>query len=243
MVRNVVFLTGASSGIGRALREALPLENAQVTDISRSGTVDCEHFRADLADPTTWRSVADLFESRLKGFAGERAVFIHCAGTLHPMGAAGEVDSEAYERNVLLNSAAPQVLGHAFLRALGNCTATGVLVMISSGAAANVYDGWSSYGAGKAAVNQWVRTTGAEQARRGDRCRVIAIAPGVVETEMQERIRATTANDFPDVARFVEMHEAGELRQPDVVAREIWDMLLGDPENGAVVDLRDVAGH
>jgi hypothetical protein len=39
------------------------------------------------------------------------------------------------------------------------------------------------------------------------------------------------------------MHAAGELRQPDVVAREIWDIILGDPENGAVVDLRDVAGR
>ena len=31
------------------------------------------------------------------------------------------------------------------------------------GAAGNVYEGWTSYGAGKAAVDQWVRTAGAEQ--------------------------------------------------------------------------------
>lgn len=241
MVQNIVFITGASSGIGLALREALPLENVQFTDISRRGTKDREHFPADLADPAAWRGVADLFEARLKGFTGDRAVFIHSAGTLHPIGAAGEVDSEAYARNVLLNSAAPQVLGHAFLHALRDSTAAGSLVMISSGAAENVYEGWTSYGAGKAAVNQWVRTAGAEQARHEGRCCVLAIAPGIVETAMQEEIRATPASDFPDVAQFAEMQVEGALRRPDVVAREIWALILGEPANGAVLDLRDVA--
>lgn len=240
MAQNIVFISGASSGIGLALREALPLENVQLTDISRRGSEGCEHFPADLADPDAWRGVADLFETRLKAFGGDRAVFIHSAGTLHPMGPAGEVDSEAYTRNVLLNSAAPQVLGHAFLHALRHSNAAGVLVMISSGAAANVYEGWTSYGAGKAAVNQWVRTAGAEQSRRGSRCRVISIAPGVVETAMQAQIRATSTSDFPDVARFIEMHDSRELRSPEIVAREIWELILGEPENGAVLDLRDV---
>jgi benzil reductase ((S)-benzoin forming) len=240
MLENLVFITGGSSGIGLALLKALPLENVQVTDISRRGAEGCEHFAADLAEPAAWSGVADLFESRLRDFAGDRAVFIHSAGTLHPIGFAGEVDTDAYARNVLLNSAAPQVLGHAFLRALRNSSAAGSLVMIGSGAAESVYEGWTSYGAGKAAVNQWVRTAGTEQARRGNRCRIISVAPGVVATAMQEEIRATPASAFPEVARFVAMHDSGDLRKPDVVAREIWDLILGEPENGAVMDLREL---
>jgi len=201
--RNILFVTGGSSGIGRALLEALPLAASEVIDVSRRGAGGYEHFPADLSDPTSWRAVAELFRSRLAGFAGARAVLIHSAGTLDPIGPAGQVESEAYTRNVLLNSAAPQVLGHAFLRALHGCEAAGSLVFISSGAADNVYEGWSSYGAGKAAVNQWVRTVGAEQARSGDRCRVLAVAPGVVATAMQEEIRATAASAYPEVARFV----------------------------------------
>ena len=38
----------------------------------------------------------------------------------------------------------------------------------------------------------------------------------------------------------VEMHERGELRRPNVVAREIWGLLDRKLENGAVVDLRDL---
>jgi benzil reductase ((S)-benzoin forming) len=155
------------------------------------------------------------------------------------MGFAGEVDADAYARNVLLNSAAPQILGDAFLRAVRRCEARSHLVMIGSGAAESIYEGWSSYGAGKAAVNQWVRVAGAEQARRGDRCRVLAVAPGVVATAMQEEIRKMPGDEFPEVEKFVELYESGELREPAAVAREIWDLVLREPANGSVIDLRD----
>jgi hypothetical protein len=76
--------------------------------------------RGRLADPASWRRVEQDFCRRLTGFDGDRVVFVHNAGTLTPLGAAGTVDSAAYTRNVLLNSAAAQVLGHAFLRAVAH---------------------------------------------------------------------------------------------------------------------------
>ena len=239
MARNLVFFTGASSGIGEALAQTVPWQEARLFDVSRRGARGCEHFRADLADPRAWRGVAKFFEESVAGFTGDRVAFFHCAGTLHPIGFAGEVDPEAYAHNVLLNSAAPQVLGDAFLRAVRGTRAACHLVMISSGAAHSVYEGWTSYGAGKAAVDQWVRTAGAEQARRGGHCRILSVAPGVVATCMQEQIRATSADDFPEVARFVELHESGALREPKTVAREIWALLDRELENGTVLDLRD----
>jgi benzil reductase ((S)-benzoin forming) len=239
VVRHLVILTGGSSGIGLALARAVPWPGTKVIDVSRRGGMGAEHLKADLSDPGCWRQVAELFDREVAGFRGERIVFLHCAGTLTPIGFAGEVDAEAYARNVVLNSAAPQVLGDAFLRAARETRARCDLVMIGSGAASSVYEGWTSYGAGKAAVNQWVRTAGAEQQRRGGRCRVLSIAPGVVATPMQEEIRDTPARDFPELARFIELYESGELRSVDVVAEEIWSLLDRDFENGGLLDLRD----
>ena len=142
---------------------------------------------------------------------------------------------------MLLNSAAPQLLGDAFLRAARHSRARCDLVFVSSGAAYSVYEGWSSYCAGKAAVDHWTRTVGAEQARRGGRCRVLSIAPGVVATGMQDEIRRTPERDFPEVARFVALLEQGALRSPDDVARDLWRLVLDDGvENGAVLDLREL---
>lgn len=242
MRESLVFISGASSGIGLALARSVPWSSARVFDVSRRGAPGLEHLEADLADPASWAAVAALFEREMRGYSGERVVFVHSAGTLEPIGFAGEVDPEGYARQVLLDSAAPQVLGDAFLRAARATEAPCHLVMISSGAAHSVYEGWSAYGAGKAAVDQWVRTAGAEQQRRGGRCRVLAVAPGVVETPMQRQIRAMSQRDFPEVERFHELEAQGALRKPEDAARELWSLLSRDLENGAVVDLRELAG-
>lgn len=237
MSENLVFVSGASSGIGLAVAQTLPFD-ARVIDLSRRGGPGLEHVAVDLSEPAGWRAAADCFEREIPDFGGERVVFVHCAGTLEPIGFAGEVDPAAYTRNVLLNSASPQILGAAFLRAAARTRAACTLLILSSGAASNVYEGWSSYGAGKAAVDQWVRTVGREQERRGG-CRVLAVAPGVIATPMQEQIRETAPKDFPDLDRFVALHEDGELRDPQDAARDLWALLgRSDLENGAVLDLR-----
>ena len=118
MPRSLLIVTGGSSGIGRALLDACPDAEARKIDISRSGGVDVDvHLKVDLSQLASWREVSRLLAHELSGFNGERVVFFHSAGTLDPIGFAGEVDSEAYTRNVILNSAAPQVLGDAFLQA------------------------------------------------------------------------------------------------------------------------------
>ena len=130
MAQYLVIVTGGSSGIGRALLEVCPWRDARRIDVSRRGGSPGEHHRADLADPADWPGVADLFEREMSGFSGERVVLFHNAGTLEPLGFAGEVDSAGYARQVLLNSAAPQVLGDAFLRASAQTPARCELVMI-----------------------------------------------------------------------------------------------------------------
>lgn len=247
MADTIVWITGASGGIGAALAASVPYTGARLIDISRSGATVAppagsviEHLPADLADPSSWAAVEGHLLAQLGDFDGQRAVFVHSAGTLDPIGFAGEVDSAAYRRNVLLNSAAPQALGHAFLRAVADSGFTGEshLVMLTSGAASTPYEGWSSYCAGKAAVDMWVRAAGAEQARRGGGTRVVAVAPGVVATGMQDYIRTLDEVDFPAVGKFVGLHETGSLTDPAAAAAGIWSLLDEDLGNGTVTDLR-----
>jgi benzil reductase ((S)-benzoin forming) len=235
----LIFITGASSGIGLAMARAVPFSDARVIDVSRSGVAGIEHFPADLADPASWSATAALFEKEMSGFEGERVVLVHCAGTLDPIGFAGEVDGDGYARQAVLNAAAPLALGDAFLRAAQSTRAPCILLFIGSGAATNVYEGWSAYCAGKAAVDHWVRTVGAEQKRRGGRCRVLCVAPGVVETAMQEQIRGMNEDAFPEVERFRLLHRQGALRDPGDAARDLWAVVEADTfPNGAVMDLR-----
>jgi benzil reductase ((S)-benzoin forming) len=244
---NLVWITGASSGIGAALAAAVPFADAHVVDVSRSGGAPgTEHLPADLSDPSSWALVEAHLLARLAEAEAKRAILVHNAGTLDPIGPAGAVDSTAYARNVLLNSAAPQVLGHAFLKAVAAFSGEAHLYLLSSGAATRPYPGWSSYCGGKAAVDHWVRTVGEEQRLRAAEglpsCRVLAVAPGVVATAMQEQIRSTDPAAFPAVERFRGLHDRGELRDPSDAARDLWSLVDRDLETGSFVDLRTL-GH
>lgn len=233
----LVWISGASSGIGAALAASVPFPDARVVDISRSGRDGtAEHFKADLSDPAGWARVAEQFAAELSTYGGERVVFIHNAGTIAPIGPAAAADPDAYSRAVLLNSAAPQILGAAFLRASAHLGCERHLIMLSSGAAKTAYAGWSSYNAGKAAVEHWVRTVGQEQPANG--CRIIAVAPGVVDTPMQTEIRATDETAFPSVGRFHTLHRTGALKTPAEAAAGIWSLLTRDLANGTCTDLR-----
>lgn len=239
MAEALVWISGASSGIGKALAATLPWDDARLIGVSRRPPPAGEHLEADLADPRSWETVGRSFERELESWSGGRVVFVHAAGVVGPIGFAGEVDTDACSRSVLLNSAAPQVLGHMFLLAARNVDARRQLVMLTSGAAGSIYPGWAPYGAGKAAVNQWVRDVGAEQDLRGG-VELIAVAPGTVDTGMQDEIRQTDEQDFPQRQKFVDLHQSGHLADPDRVAQDLWTLLDRGLENGAVVDLRNL---
>jgi benzil reductase ((S)-benzoin forming) len=236
----LVWISGASSGIGRALVESVPWPTARVIGISRRPLAGIEHLALDLSAPGSWDDLGESFRRELADFDGDRVVFMHAAGTVEPMGFAAEVDTAAYRANVLLDSASPQVLGQLFLAATAGAGAVRRhLVMITSGAARSVYPGWTSYGAAKAAIDQWVRAAGAEQDLRGG-VQIMAVAPGTVDTGMQALMRATPEEDFPQRQKFLDLYEAGKLTSPEEVATRMWKLLDAGLANGSVVDLRDI---
>jgi 3-oxoacyl-[acyl-carrier protein] reductase len=68
----------------------------------------------------------------------------------------------------------------------------GVIVNVSSGAAANALEGWSHYCAGKAAALMLTRCADLEHRSHG--IRVVGLSPGTVATEMQVLIKASGIN-------------------------------------------------
>src|SRR5438309_10808520 len=105
---SIVWITGATQGIGEQLAKHVPYPNARVINISRRRNPDLENVVADLTDPASWDVIADHFASELAAFKGERAVFVHNAN--YPgSGFVGEIDPTEYRKQVMANSAASLV--------------------------------------------------------------------------------------------------------------------------------------
>lgn len=235
---HLVVITGASRGIGAGIAAAAESAGATVAACNRSQSEHELQLTADLGDPAAWPLFANWLDGLVDDSKPDKLTVVHNAATLTPIGFAGEVDAAGYTTNVLLNSAAPQVIGDAVVRTAHRAGVPTVLVQLSSGAGKNPYPGWTSYCASKAAVDMWVRSLGVEQAERNDLVRALSISPGVVATEMQAEIRSSDEKAFPNVERFQGMHAEGALADPTEVGAAIWTIAgQGDWANGTVGDL------
>jgi len=234
-----VWITGATSGIGAALAQTVPYPGTRVINIARRPHPTLESVRADLSDPADWDVVADHLAAELADFGGRRAIFIHNAFVQDPVGLIGEVDPAAYRRHVLANAAAPLILGEAFLRNAPADVEVG-LVMISSAAARVPFAGRAGYGAGKAAMEQWVRTVRAELAQRPENRWVVAIRPGAVDTPALRADAAVDVSVNPLAPSIRQALADGEVDSPELAARRIWDQLPPGPDTPAVVLLGEM---
>ena len=60
-----------------------------------------------------------------------------------------------------------------------------------------------------------------QQEKDGAFVEIVHVDPGVMDTAMQEKIRAADADDFPRVAEFQDFQVKGKLRSPEEVAQSI----------------------
>jgi benzil reductase ((S)-benzoin forming) len=70
---------------------------------------------------------------------------------------------------------------------------------------------------------------------------VYAVAPGVIDTSMQEKIRSVNENSFSSIQRFVDLKNNAELLRPEDTVNKILKLLsLPFDESAIICSLRDI---
>jgi len=75
-----------------------------------------------------------------------------------------------------------------------------------------------------------------EQELNDSGIKVMAIAPGVVDTDMQSSIRSTSEKGFSRKQKFIDLHENKQLYQVKDVAREFVRIIKNPEEIKDVVN-------
>jgi len=188
----LVLVTGASSGIGRALSIRISREGAAVALIGRDrdrlhaageGAVGrAKGFEFDLADIASIKVLVERIE---RDFAQAVDVVIHAAGVA-TVGKVEDTPIEAMQEIIVVNLIAAMSLSQAVLPGM-RARRAGKLVFMSSGVANFGVPGEATYSASKAGLERLSESLRSELAGSG--VSVCVVSPGPVETPLMRSPR------------------------------------------------------
>ncbi|MEX3007134.1 SDR family NAD(P)-dependent oxidoreductase [Hoeflea sp. TYP-13] len=195
-------VTGAASGLGRALVERLVAEGAQVVAVDKDKVNPGAHvtpLTADLSDrQSVDRCIGEI------GKYGPYDFVVHNAG-ISATGRFEEIPVSAYRKLLTVNSETPMVMTSALLR--GGClSARAHVVFVSSLSHLTGYPGACVYAASKDALAVYARSIRKGMARR--KIHVMTVFPGPLRTVHAERHAPAGA-------------DAGRRMEPSVLADKI----------------------
>jgi len=259
MPESLFIITGASRGLGAATAEQLLKPGHTLLCISRR-TCDLLDSKAvqsgahlaqwprDLADAPR---VADEVEAWLRTFDAGRfdeAVLINNAGVLTRPGPFDECSTAELSAALRVGLESVVLLTAAFLRATRPWHAMRQgrvkVLNISSGLGRHAMAGSTPYCAAKAGMDHFSRAAALDEAHRlatqGAGAKIVSLAPGVIDTGMQDQLRNAPAAGFPDQGSFLNLQASGQLATPhDAAAKVLKFLRRADFGSQAVADVRD----
>lgn len=182
----VAVVTGASSGIGFAIAEAMSQAGAKVVLVGRDEerlrrcAERCGEHRLVAVDLVGDEAPARIVEEALEAF-GALSSIVHSAGIFWPK-PFGEAPLEEFDMHWRVNVRAPYAITQA---ALPHLQPDGSVIFVSSIAGQVAFPSSAAYCATKGAVEQLTKALSVELAPSG--VRVNAIAPGNIRTPMNAR--------------------------------------------------------
>ncbi len=231
-----IFITGVSSGLGLALAEACLASGARVYGLSRrspAALAGREGFQFTSVDLSRPEQVAPAVERLLRGVERLDLVILN-AGMLGNIGDMAETPLEDMRRIMDVNLWANKpVLDAVF----SQDRHVDQVVAVSSGAAVSGARGWNAYSLSKAALNMMMKLYAAERPQT----HFSALAPGLVDTAMQEAMRALPADArFPTVERLKKAAGTADMPDPATAALRVMDAVprLRSFKSGEFQDIR-----
>ena len=251
MAEHIYIVTGASRGLGNAIAGQLLAPRHSLLCISRhsdaalatraaaSGT-RLEQWNADLAQPIDVAARLQAWLESCDPASVAGATLINNAALLTRIGSIDGCDDAELSASMRVSLEAPLLLSAAFLRATRDWIVPRRILNISSGLGRRAMAGTAPYCAAKAGMDHYSRAVALDEAGRTHGARIVSLAPGVIDTDMQVHLRAANPQGFPEQAMFVALKEGGQLSSSADAAAHVI-AYLNRPDFGAnpVADVRD----
>jgi NAD(P)-dependent dehydrogenase (short-subunit alcohol dehydrogenase family) len=213
---HLAVIAGAGRGIGRAIALAFAAEGASLVLAARSAAEinvtasACQALGvsalAVTADVSDWSQVQRLAETAL-AVSSRVDVLVNCAGVHGPIGPTAEADPAAWAQAVQVNLCGSFYLCRALLPAM-IARRQGKIILVAGGGATAPLPFLSAYASSKAAVVRFAETLAEEV--KADNIQVNAIAPGLVDTRLQDDVLAAGARAGSEYEKARKARETGQ---------------------------------
>lgn len=239
---NYYYITGTSRGIGKVLAELLlKHENNVIFGISRTCTIKNENYKHIFADFTNDIEVKKI---EFENFENpQKIVLINNSGFLGEVKTFGKKTNEILSKTFYINILAPMILMNKFIFQYQKLEAERIILNISSGAARYPIASWSEYCATKAALDMASKVADKEQKELfgENSIKVFSVAPGIVDTKMQDEIREKSEDDFPKVEVFKGYKVNNQLDNPKNTAESLLKIIENSEKYSDVcLDIRNL---
>lgn len=217
---NYYFITGSSKGLGKALTELLlQNDNNFVFGYARSSSIIHKRYYHKHIDFANLEAVQKIKFPELKD--AKKVVLINNAGIVGEIKHVGNLSNQKIIDCYTVNLIVPSMLSNEFVKTYQKTNAEKLVLNISSGASQSAIDGWSVYCASKAGLDMFSKVLQEESNIDKTNIKVLSIAPGIIDTEMQQQIRNTDSQNFSNLNRFVEYKKNGDLASAEDTAIKI----------------------
>ena len=228
-----VMITGSSRGLGKGMAEWFRDQGAGVGATARTEPqIPGERVLTGSVDVTDLEAV-ERSTRELADKHGPIDLWVNNAAVADPISHLKDLDYADLERHFRVNVGGVLNGTRSYLRHLEETGHVGALVNISSGAATRAMAGAAAYCAGKAAVNRLTETVALEEP---DRFRVVlALSPGIVDTDMQVFLRNQDDDVLNDVGMYRRFEEEGRWNSPAWVAEHMARWVFEDSPDEVIV--------
>lgn len=204
----VALVTGGRSGIGQGISRRLALEGARVFTAQRGPDGEFEGIEADLSDAAAPAAVVAEVVAR----AGRLDVLVNNAGVMQEAGVE-EMTLTDWERTLRVNLTAPFLLIKAAMPHLR--AGKGAIVNIGSIEGLGSNPTHAAYCASKAGLHGLTRAVAVDHSRE---VRCNAVAPGWIDTELNEAFIEGMPDPTAFRANIGRIHPVGRTGRPEEVA-------------------------
>ena len=230
----VALITGSSKGIGLSLTKFLLEEKFHVYGYSRTNQLKNPNFHFHKTDLSDLNTLKNTFLPNLD--SAKEIFLINNAGEIGDIKKYGNKDLESIINEININLSAPTIICNKFIRKYNRLKSRLTIINISSGAALRPIKSWGTYCQSKAGIDMLTKIINEEN----EKIKAYSIYPGVVNTEMQEKIRNTSVENFPLKHQFVDYYKKNELTNPETVASKIYYIMSNLSEFSTnLISLRD----